>query len=346
MHPGAQAGGLPGVLHAGSGHAQGAARGVGRGGRGPARQPLPGHARRRRRGTGRRPARPRIGCAVHHPDLQPATQAAGGTARPGRHQRRPGAAAHAHRQDTLPQHAGGLRRGMHGRLDTGNLRGGHRPRLGATARPGTPQRRGGNRQLLGRQFARLAPEAVTFARAVTFRATCDLWGMSWGCRARTLGHVRPLRCRGRLSPSSTTQGDSMNSKRIRVTVGVMLLCGASALMAVPAAAQSSSQASNAGSSSTANANELVQQLLKPLSATTRGTVSVEGKSVSYAAVAGTLVVNGTGNDEATPQVAMGYFAYFKEGADRAKRPITFIYSGGPGSSTVWLHMGAWGPKRV
>jgi carboxypeptidase C (cathepsin A) len=138
----------------------------------------------------------------------------------------------------------------------------------------------------------------------------------------------------------------MNSKRIRVTVGVMLLCGASALMAVPAAAQSSSQASNAGSSSTANANELVQQLLKPLSATTRGTVSVEGKSVSYAAVAGTLVVNGTGNDEATPQVAMGYFAYFKEGADRAKRPITFIYNGGPGSSTMWLHMGAWGPKRV
>ncbi len=38
--------------------------------------------------------------------------------------------------------------------------------------------------------------------------------------------------------------------------------------------------------------------------------------------------------------------YFKKGAEPGKRPITFIYNGGPGSATVWLHMGAFGPKRV
>jgi carboxypeptidase C (cathepsin A) len=83
-----------------------------------------------------------------------------------------------------------------------------------------------------------------------------------------------------------------------------------------------------------------------MSSTTSGTVTVEGKPISYQAEAGTLVLDGTGADEGKPQVAMSYVAYFKQGADASKRPITFIYNGGPGSSTVWLHMGAWGPKRV
>jgi carboxypeptidase C (cathepsin A) len=42
-----------------------------------------------------------------------------------------------------------------------------------------------------------------------------------------------------------------------------------------------------------------------------------------------------------------YFTYYaKRGVDAKDRPITFLYNGGPGSSTVWLHMGAFGPKRV
>ncbi|MGH8155921.1 MAG: S10 family peptidase, partial [Rhodanobacteraceae bacterium] len=64
------------------------------------------------------------------------------------------------------------------------------------------------------------------------------------------------------------------------------------------------------------------------------------------AIAGTLVIDGTGARESTPEVAMSYVAYFKQGADPAKRPITFLYNGGPGSSTVWLLMGAYGPERV
>jgi carboxypeptidase C (cathepsin A) len=42
---------------------------------------------------------------------------------------------------------------------------------------------------------------------------------------------------------------------------------------------------------------------------------------------------------------MFYVAYFKSG-NAGNRPITFIYNGGPGSSTVWLHMGAFGPRRI
>ena len=88
--------------------------------------------------------------------------------------------------------------------------------------------------------------------------------------------------------------------------------------------------------------------------------SVNG--ISYRAIAGTLVVHpqnwndsaqngGTKNpdakeDEASAEASMFFVYYAKKDARPDARPITFIYNGGPGSATVWLHMGAWGPKRV
>ncbi len=88
--------------------------------------------------------------------------------------------------------------------------------------------------------------------------------------------------------------------------------------------------------------------------------SVNG--VSYEAIAGTLVVHpddwndaaqngGAKNpeakgDESSPEASMFFVYYAKRGAAAEQRPITFLYNGGPGSSTVWLHMGAFGPKRV
>ena len=87
-------------------------------------------------------------------------------------------------------------------------------------------------------------------------------------------------------------------------------------------------------------------LTQPQSSSTDGSVSVGGRSISYKAVAGTLVLRGSGDRENEPQVSMFYVAYLKKGVAAGKRPITFIYNGGPGSATVWLHMGAFGPKRV
>ncbi|HUA79603.1 MAG TPA: peptidase S10 [Dyella sp.] len=87
-------------------------------------------------------------------------------------------------------------------------------------------------------------------------------------------------------------------------------------------------------------------LLHPQASSSEGSVSVEGKRIAYKAVAGTIVLHGKGDKENDPTVSMFYVAYFKKGDDSAKRPITFIYNGGPGSATVWLHMGAFGPRRV
>lgn len=77
---------------------------------------------------------------------------------------------------------------------------------------------------------------------------------------------------------------------------------------------------------------------------TQGVVTVEGIRISYKAKTGILVLK---NADGKPIASMSYVAYFKQGVrDESKRPITFLYNGGPGSSTIWLHMLAFGPKRV
>ncbi len=107
----------------------------------------------------------------------------------------------------------------------------------------------------------------------------------------------------------------------------------------------------------------------PEEVTTTGSVTVSGQRIAYHAVAGTLVVHAKGWDDVTQRVAtepdkpkgeaakpapsmtkaeasMFYVAYFKDGAPSPSRPVMFLYNGGPGSATVWLHMGAFGPRRV
>ncbi|MGB8476637.1 MAG: hypothetical protein WCE61_21345 [Candidatus Acidiferrum sp.] len=89
----------------------------------------------------------------------------------------------------------------------------------------------------------------------------------------------------------------------------------------------------------------------------KGSVTVGGHLINYDAVAGTLVVHPKGWDdvpqnadkeqkEDPTEASMFYVAYFKSAEKGETRPVTFLYNGGPGSSTVWLHMGAFGPKRV
>ena len=72
-------------------------------------------------------------------------------------------------------------------------------------------------------------------------------------------------------------------------------------------------------------------------------VTVDGKLLKYTATAGRLPIKrGDGRIEAE----MFYVAYTLDGQDAARRPLTFAFNGGPGSASIWLHMGALGPKRV
>ena len=85
------------------------------------------------------------------------------------------------------------------------------------------------------------------------------------------------------------------------------------------------------------------RLPKAESSVTQHRISMAGKAIDYTATAGTLVIR---DDEDKPMANMGYVAYTRAGVKSGTRPITFAFNGGPGSSSLWLHMGVLGPKRV
>jgi carboxypeptidase C (cathepsin A) len=77
---------------------------------------------------------------------------------------------------------------------------------------------------------------------------------------------------------------------------------------------------------------------------TKHKVIIGGKEIGYTAKAGTLLLR---DAEDKPTASVFYIAYTADDAgDLAKRPVTFSFNGGPGSSSVWLHMGLLGPRRV
>jgi len=76
---------------------------------------------------------------------------------------------------------------------------------------------------------------------------------------------------------------------------------------------------------------------------TQHTIHVNGQELRYTAIAGTLLLR---KEDGKPKASIFYVAYTLDGADAIKRPLTFSFNGGPGSSSVWLHMGALGPRRV
>jgi carboxypeptidase C (cathepsin A) len=119
------------------------------------------------------------------------------------------------------------------------------------------------------------------------------------------------------------------------------------------------------------APEKIAEAAQQADSTTQGSVDVGGQHIAYTAIAGTITVGSSDEQDAqlgpdgkpqpgsqlaleapkdpkdtTPVARMFYVAYFKKDAKAEDRPITFVYNGGPGSSTVWLHMGSLGPKHV
>ena len=81
-----------------------------------------------------------------------------------------------------------------------------------------------------------------------------------------------------------------------------------------------------------------------ITAVSRRQLAMNGQTYSYTATAGhmTALELGTGAAKAS----FFYVAYTLDGAAPGTRPVTFFYNGGPGSATVWLHLGSFGPKRL
>lgn len=82
--------------------------------------------------------------------------------------------------------------------------------------------------------------------------------------------------------------------------------------------------------------------LEPLE--TQHELALKDRTLNYTARAGAIPLK---DDKDETEAEIFFVAYDLDGVeDRAERPLTFVFNGGPGSSAIWLHMGALGPKRV
>jgi carboxypeptidase C (cathepsin A) len=138
----------------------------------------------------------------------------------------------------------------------------------------------------------------------------------------------------------------------------------SAASAIPFAAAAEHLSDDAAENKNSTASDPTEspRFLHDQHQTTQGSMSLAGRSITYQAEAGVLVVHlkDPMDDDPPPpredhsgppppqppEASMSYVAYFRGDKEDVHRPITFLFNGGPGSSTVWLHMGAFGPKRV
>lgn len=77
---------------------------------------------------------------------------------------------------------------------------------------------------------------------------------------------------------------------------------------------------------------------------TQHSINLGGRELRYTVTAGTAILK---EEDGTPKASIFYIAYTLDGVkDPATRPLTFSFNGGPGSSSVWLHLGVLGPRRV
>ena len=83
---------------------------------------------------------------------------------------------------------------------------------------------------------------------------------------------------------------------------------------------------------------------EPAASKTQHQVQIGGEVIRYTATAGWLIMQ---DDAGKPIARFGYTAYTADGVTNlSRRPVTFAFNGGPGSSSIWLHMGVLGPRRV
>jgi carboxypeptidase C (cathepsin A) len=116
----------------------------------------------------------------------------------------------------------------------------------------------------------------------------------------------------------------------------------SLLLSLAALASSAAAAAQTPAPGPTQPKEAAPPPRAPSISVTRHSGTFGGQRINYTATAGETFLKA---EDGTPRAAIFSISYVKEPRDPA-RPITFLFNGGPGSGSVWLHMGAFGPKRV
>ena len=133
---------------------------------------------------------------------------------------------------------------------------------------------------------------------------------------------------------------------------ISLLCAAAALTVSPAFAQAGPGGGDKGKSvselhSEAQAKQAAEGWanapVDERTVSSRHSVVVDGRTLPYTATAGTLTIR---DAEGKPTASIFYTANTVDGVPDSRRPVTFFYNGGPGSASLWLRMGSFGPTRI
>jgi carboxypeptidase C (cathepsin A) len=163
----------------------------------------------------------------------------------------------------------------------------------------------------------------------------------------------------------------METMQVLKVAGVLLFGGAFAGMSAQAPADATKAKDQKDQKVVVEGKPEVAAAAPVADSTTEHSVVVGGQTIAYKAVAGTITVGYSDAydamlgldgklladsgmnppDAAKPEehpatARMFYTAYFKKDAAPGTRPVIFMYNGGPGSATMWLHMGSFGPRRV
>lgn len=131
-------------------------------------------------------------------------------------------------------------------------------------------------------------------------------------------------------PNSKREMGNVFLKQLALSICTLALTAAAALPATAAPAKPPAEAAAPPPAVTPDA-------------VTQHSLTLGGRSYPYTARAGTIALE---NDKGEPTCRMFFTAFTLDGVDPSSRPVTFLYNGGPGSSTVWLRMGSFGPMRV
>ncbi len=123
-----------------------------------------------------------------------------------------------------------------------------------------------------------------------------------------------------------------------------LICVCCLVIGAPAFCDKSECPSTASSETASGQKNMLGTLFPPNPVITSHQICLDDKEISYSATAGFMPFY---DDKGVEKARFFYVAYTKKDvSDPVQRPLTFCYNGGPGSSSIWLHMGAFGPKTV
>lgn len=137
--------------------------------------------------------------------------------------------------------------------------------------------------------------------------------------------------------------------RLRALVSVAALIGLftasinTTVFAQGRGGQPPEQAAPPSSQGQSNAREEYFGPAEEKTSVTQHTMRLRGRDVAYTATVGTIPIR---LDNSQVLARMFYVAYTKDGEDARSRPVSFLFNGGPGAATIWLHMGSWAPKHV